>query len=100
MFSELKELLFGPQVDYKQLISEGAIIVDVRSEAEFSEGNAQGSINIPMHELNSQMDNLKDKTVILVCRSGARASNAKSQLKKRGITSYNAGPWQRLKEIF
>jgi len=43
---------------------------------------------------------LKDKTVILVCRSGARASNAKSQLKKRGITSYNAGPWQRLKEIF
>lgn len=92
-------MLLGENVDYLGLITNGAIVVDVRSEQEYNNGHANGSINIPLHELSSNLSNLKGKEVILVCRSGARASTAKSLLKKNGISAYNAGAWQTVDEI-
>lgn len=56
------------------LIQAGAVIVDVRSPAEFSAGCCPGSLNIPLDALASRADELdKGKTVILCCASGARS---------------------------
>ncbi|HRB19894.1 MAG TPA: rhodanese-like domain-containing protein, partial [Chitinophagales bacterium] len=44
----MKSLLgFGPKVDYKQLLQEGAVIIDVRTKAEYQSGHIKGSMNIP-----------------------------------------------------
>ena len=96
-FQSIKEQIFGTPVDYRELISKGAIVVDVRSPQEFQTGHAKGSKNIPLQNLNGKVKQLKGKEVILVCKSGMRASQAKSTLLKNGITCHNAGAWQSVK---
>ena len=73
-----------------------SIIVDVRTPAEWQEGHADCSVNIPLNEIGSKIEDLKGyEKVTLVCRSGARASSAKSMLEGAGIRNVeNLGPWQ------
>ena len=96
LLTKLKDALSGNKVDYAQLIIDGAIIVDVRTPGEFQSGHAPNSKNIPLQTISSKVKSLKGKTVILVCRSGARSAQAKSILTSNGITAYNAGRWQNL----
>ena len=51
---------FLDTTNYKVLLEEGAIIVDVRSPAEYSTGNIENSLNIPVGELINKLDYLKD----------------------------------------
>jgi len=95
----LSKLFGGSKVDYGELIKGGAIVVDVRTPQEFKSGHVKGSKNIPLQSLGNSISKLKNKEVILVCRSGGRAASAKSMLSKRGITAHNAGAWQNLKGI-
>ena len=97
--SSLKNKLFGPPIDYKKLMKNGAVIVDVRSPQEFRSGHAKKSKNIPLPELKSKIKTLSDKEVLLVCKSGARAGMAKSILKKEGIIAHNLGPWQKAQNL-
>lgn len=86
--------LFGPKVDMKQLVKDGAIIVDVRTPGEYQGGHIKGSINIPLQALSSGMTKLnKDKVVITCCASGMRSASAKSMLKTNGFVSHNGGAW-------
>ncbi|CCQ12547.1 putative phage shock protein E [Pseudoalteromonas luteoviolacea B = ATCC 29581] len=53
------------------------MIVDVRSEEEFSAGHVKGAINIPFNQLEKYknvLEQLKGKTAVVYCRSGRRAS--------------------------
>ena len=90
--------LFGPGTDYKSLVSNGAIIIDVRTAAEFQSGHIKISKNIPLDKIPSQVDKIKqmNKPVICVCRSGMRSSSATSILKTNGIETYNGGAWDSL----
>ena len=55
MINTLKNIFgFGPKVDYKELIANGAIVLDVRSKGEFAGGHVAGSINIPVDQLKSK----------------------------------------------
>lgn len=99
MLKQLKALLgIGPSVDYRQLLMNGAIIVDVRTPEEFREGTIKGAKNIPLNTIGAQAETLlkTGKPIITVCRSGARSGMAASQLKKAGIEVYNGGPWRSL----
>lgn len=84
----------------KEALQEGAIIVDVRSHGEFAGGHAKGSLNIPAQQIRKDVKSLakKNKTVVLCCRSGARASQAQQVLEASGIKAINAGPWQTVKK--
>lgn len=96
MLNFLKSLLAGgPKVDYKDLVTKGAIIVDVRTPGEYSEGHIQQSINIPLNVLPQKVNELKKKKkpIITVCRSGSRSGMAKSMLSKQGLEVYNGGAW-------
>jgi len=78
---------------------EKSIIVDVRTVQEWNyDGHADCSINIPLAELESQIETLKSyNKVTLVCRSGSRASTAKRILENAGIKNIeNKGPWQNI----
>jgi phage shock protein E len=87
--------LFGPAVDLKVLHEQGAIIIDVRTNGEFSSGHIKNAINIPVNSISSKLNDLKKKgkPVITCCASGMRSSSAASILKKAGIEAYNGGSW-------
>jgi phage shock protein E len=87
--------LFGPPTDFKQLIQNGAIIIDVRSASEYKAGHISGSLNIPVDSIKNKVEEIqkKNKPVITCCRSGARSGMAKSILSTAGVEAYNGGPW-------
>lgn len=75
------------------------IIVDVRSTDEWiQDGHAPCSINYPLDQFDSKIDELKKyKNVILVCRSGNRAEQAKIMLENKGYkNAENKGAWQNI----
>jgi phage shock protein E len=80
----------------KNLINEGAFLVDVRSPEEFAEGHVANSINIPVGDVMQNLDQFADKTSVLVfCRSGNRSEMAKALLQANGVQNvFNAGTWQ------
>jgi rhodanese-related sulfurtransferase len=82
-------------IDFQQLINDGAFLVDVRTEAEFAEGHAKGSTNIPLHTIPNELAQFKNKGAIIVfCRSGGRSSQAKAYLDVNGIKNViNGGTW-------
>ncbi|MFT4022809.1 MAG: rhodanese-like domain-containing protein [Flavihumibacter sp.] len=92
--------LFGSKekTDYRQLLQEGAIIVDVRSRSEFAGGHVNASINIPLAELPQQVGVLKKKNQVVTacCQSGARSAVAASKLSAAGIIAHNGGSWRSL----
>ena len=86
----------GPSVNYAQLIKEGALILDVRSKGEYSGGHIKGSVNIPVDQLHSNIEKLKDKNRVIItcCASGMRSASAKNILQSNGFAEvYNGGGW-------
>jgi rhodanese-related sulfurtransferase len=80
-----------------ELKKNGATLVDVRTAAEFANGNAPGTINIPLQELGSRLSEIpKSSPVVLCCASGTRSGMAKMMLKKKGYQNvYNIGTWSK-----
>lgn len=99
MLQMIKNLLgLGPKVDFKELLLNGAVIIDVRSKGEFQGGHIKGSQNIPLDSLHNNLAKLKkDKPIITCCASGMRSASAKSILKSKGfIEVHNGGGWMSL----
>ena len=88
----------GPKVDFKELMEQRAVIVDVRTTGEYSGGHIKNSINIPLDQLKNKMNKIPSgRPVITCCASGMRSGSAKSILKANGFNEvYNGGGWQRL----
>lgn len=99
MLDSIKKLFGGKSVDYSDLVKKGAVIVDVRSKGEYAGGHIKGSINIPLPELQNNLNKLKkDKVVITCCASGMRSASAKSILKSSGFSEvHNGGGWMSLR---
>ena len=99
MLQLLKKLFgLGPKADFKELLQNGAQIIDVRTKAEYQQGHVKGSINIPLNDLSSHYSKLKkDKPIITCCASGMRSASAKSMLESNGFTNvHNGGGWASL----
>ena len=81
-----------------EYLKKGAIVIDVRSPEEFVSGHFEGSLNIPLQHLATQVGDLdKNKTVLLCCKSGIRSGMAVAVLKNLGFKEVvNAGPWNNL----
>jgi phage shock protein E len=100
MLSLLKSL-FGKSAasNLDKVITEGAVIIDVRSAGEFASGHAKGAVNIPLDQLESKLARIKgyQKPVILCCASGMRSARAKSFLAGQGVANlHDAGSWRNL----
>ena len=95
----LSSLFGGSKVDLKELVKNGAMIVDVRTSGEYAGGHIKGSINIPLQNLDKGLSKLnKDKTIITCCASGNRSGAAKSILKSKGYSNvHNGGGWASLR---
>ncbi|KAB2813736.1 rhodanese-like domain-containing protein [Phaeocystidibacter luteus] len=84
--------------DYNQWLSEGGVIVDVRTRPEYKSGHIKGSKNIPLDEISRSMHKLdKHKPVIVCCRSGMRSGQALGILRQAGFERvHNGGGWMNL----
>jgi phage shock protein E len=90
--------LFGTGTDFKSLVQQGAVIVDVRTSGEFNSGHIKGAVNIPVDSIRNKIKDLKKKgkPIITCCASGMRSSSAVGILKQNGIEAYNGGAWNSL----
>ena len=82
----------GPAVSPQQAInlvnSELGIFLDIRDAKDFKQGHIVNAKHIPLPELASRMaelDEFKDKPVLVVCRMGHSASNGSKQLRANGF---------------
>lgn len=95
----LLDVLFGNKNEkIKDFQSRGAIVLDVRTKGEYSQGAIPGSKNIPLQVINSKINEIKklNKPVITCCASGIRSGSAASILKAQGIEALNGGGWSSL----
>ena len=95
----LLDLLFGNKnKKIEDFISRKAIIIDVRTKAEFDSGAIPGSKNIPLQTINSRIKDIKKlkRPVITCCASGMRSGTAASILNGQGIETLNGGGWRSL----
>ncbi|WP_405708169.1 MULTISPECIES: rhodanese-like domain-containing protein [unclassified Streptomyces] len=74
----------------RKLTDEGSAprLLDVRTPAEFRTAHIPGSCNVPLHTLREHCAELRshlDEDIVLVCRSGARASQAEQALAGVGL---------------
>lgn len=70
-------------------------IVDVRTPGEFMGGSVNGSINVPLQEIEQRLEEIKSlqQPIILCCASGGRSGQATTFLKSLGIDCENGGSW-------
>ena len=83
-------------MDIEKIIKEKkGTIVDVRTPEEFRSGNAEGTINIPLREINERMEELKQlkQPLVLCCASRGRSAQAQAFLSQQGIECCNGGSW-------
>jgi len=71
-----------------QLYQKGEYILDVRTPEEYESGHIPGSVLIPIDTLQSTLSNIpKDKTIVVVCRSGNRSATGRDILINNGFSN-------------
>jgi rhodanese-related sulfurtransferase len=80
--------------DHRQLVAQGALLLDVRTAAEFSTGHLDHAVNIPVQELPARLGEVgpTKRLVVVYCRSGGRSAQATSVLKAAGYDVRDLGP--------
>ena len=97
----LLDFIFGPKKhQVKELLEQGAIIVDVRTKEEWDSGHIDGAKHIPLDDLKNQVEELKslNKPIITCCASGVRSAKAAKFLNLNNIIATNGGGWLSLKK--
>lgn len=68
---------------------DGYVILDVRTAPERLEARPPQSVHITLDTLAIHIDKLKDRKVLVICRSGDRSATAARFLNDRGIEALN-----------
>lgn len=85
-----------------KIVEEGGLLVDVREPIEREFGFIEGSINIPLNDLRSRLDELpKDQTIYVSCQVGLRGYLATRILMNQGYRVKNVdGGWKTYSAVF
>lgn len=78
-WAELAAALGGPDAS-------DIVVLDVRRTDEHADGHLAGSVNVPLHELLTRLDDVPSGAVWVHCASGYRAGTAASLLERVGRT--------------
>jgi rhodanese-related sulfurtransferase len=70
-----------------KLQDQGAFILDVREPSEWTQAHIAGATLIPLGELPNHLNEIpKDKTIVVVCRTGHRSAQGRDILLNAGFT--------------
>tara|TARA_B100000809_G_scaffold266730_1_gene331050 strand:- start:1304 stop:1630 length:327 start_codon:yes stop_codon:yes gene_type:complete len=77
-----------------KILDANTFVLDVRTEAEFYGplGHIEGAMLIPIDELSSrisELDDVKNKNIYVVCRSGNRSNVGKNLLRENSFHAIN-----------
>lgn len=89
--------------DALALLEKGALVIDVRSPAEFNAGHLARAINLPLDNIEITLPKRvpdKNQALLLHCASGMRSGMAKGKLKDLGYrNTFNLGSYGRAESI-
>ncbi|WP_292009854.1 rhodanese-like domain-containing protein [Chryseobacterium sp.] len=87
----IKEIVNSPE----------ATLVDVRIPEQYKAGTANNAVNIPLAEIENNIDFFKkQKNVVVFCNRGIQADKAIEILKKNGVENlYDGTTWKNVKAI-
>lgn len=76
----------GSKHNGRELVANGAFLLDVRTPEEFLDRHIEGAKNIPVQELANRVGEVgaKDRPIVVYCRSGVRSASAAKLLKSAG----------------
>ena len=83
----------------KNALRRGAVIIDIRTAAEFDRGKVPDSINIPLDRININLKRIVQMNRPLIICSNSDSENERviDVLKANGVKEiYNGGSWTRL----
>jgi phage shock protein E len=102
-FLLVKRLTQANPATAREWLNESALVIDVRSEAEYRAQHLPGTINIPVDRLGDDIARHapnKEQPLLLHCRSGTRSGMGTSALKKLGYRNVlNLGSYGRAAQI-
>jgi phage shock protein E len=89
----------------KKLIASGALVLDVRTPDEYTDGHIGGAINLPVDTVSDRLSQVasltksdKSKPIVVYCAAGQRAAGAKRTLEAAGYTNVvNGGGYDDLR---
>ena len=74
----------------RELVDEGAEVIDVRRDYEWEAGHLGGARRIEVNELTSRSDEIRrDQPVVFVCRAGNRSGMAAEAFRQAGWDAYH-----------
>jgi rhodanese-related sulfurtransferase len=89
--------------DARGYLKKGALVIDVRSAAEFIDGHLPNALNLPLSEIEAILPRHvadKHRVLLLHCQSGARSAIARKMVKKMGYPQvFNLGSYARAAEV-
>ena len=72
------------------------IIVDVRTKEEYELSHVVDSINVPVDNIDENIELDKSKTILVYCQSGNRSNRAYNILNNLGYDVYDLGAFNNL----
>lgn len=89
-----------PTANIKDVVNNSdVVLVDVRIPEQYAAGTAKNAINIPLAEIQNNVETLKGKKVVVFCNKGIQADQAMEILKKNGVEAYDGTSWKNVKAI-
>ena len=92
------------EAEAREYLKRGALVVDVRTVAEFQTKSLTNVINIPLDEVKTKFPTIvtnKSDVVLVHCRSGRRSGIAVGQLRTLGYTNvFNLGSFEQARKVF
>jgi rhodanese-related sulfurtransferase len=83
----------APEVDAAsagRLLESGALLLDVRTSAEWDAGHAPQARHVPLDAVVAATPALpRDTDIVVVCRSGRRSQSAVAHLLDHGLRAHN-----------
>lgn len=73
-----------------EALPENAVLIDVRSPAEYATGHIRGAVLLPLNTVALSIDRVvpeKAAPIVVYCQSGARSSSARQQLLDMGYSN-------------
>src|ERR1700748_2580460 len=70
-------------------VPDGLVVLDVREDDEWQAGHVEGSVHIPLMQLEERYAELPEAQTLVVCRVGNRSAYAAAYLLQQGRDAVN-----------